>query len=244
MAGSQPGERFIQLVQPNTTVEDAAGYCLRFSQSVFRAPVKYGSAKEASDATTLRHYERDMPNVSVLVWFDHYGTYGGVYKNWGHVVPWIPGHGFLSSPPAGYGQRWYPTLDAVERAFNAKFLFTSEDINGLRVAEPTGTPVPQGEETMYIMESSRGAALIGGGRGYEGLDTESRDILQARKTADGTPLYPTIQVNEREWDVLAALHYVPVANAKEIAAEVVSQLPAGDISEQDIVNAIVSKLTS
>jgi hypothetical protein len=129
---------FKQLVAPDTTVEDEAGYCHRMARAVYSAPWLPGidSATKAANITQWRHYERDMPNVAAVVWFDHWGTYGGVYANWGHVVAWIPGHGFLSSPHRGIGQQWYPTLAAVERAFNCSFRFWSEDINGLRVAEP------------------------------------------------------------------------------------------------------------
>jgi len=143
-----------QLVQPNTAVKDGAGWCLRFTQSVWGAPVKYASAWDAWNATQHKHTDRVMPNDSVIVWFSHYGSYGtpAVYANWGHVVSYIVGKGFLSSPTNGFGQQWFATIEQVERAFNAKFVGCSEDINGLRVAN-TDTPVKStfGEVDMIII---------------------------------------------------------------------------------------------
>lgn len=147
-----------QIVSPRTYVKDYAGYCHRMAQAVYGAPWQagLGSATSAANVTKWRNSSRTMPNVSVPVWFDHWGTYGGVYGNWGHVVAWVPGHGFLSSPAAGYGQGWFASLESVERTFNSKFRFWSLDINTLKVAEerqePPTPPTPevwQEEEDMY-----------------------------------------------------------------------------------------------
>lgn len=138
-----------QLVTPNPSVEDYAGNCLRFAQSVWNAPVRYRSAWDAWQATQLKHsVSEPVPNdVGTLQWFEHFGTYGNPpsYENWGHVVSFIPGRGYLSSPAGKlgtYGQSWFATIGEVERAFNAKYVGWSEDINGLRVAEISGSPIP------------------------------------------------------------------------------------------------------
>ena len=132
---------FTQLVTPNTNVKDNAGMCLRFVQSVYGAPVKYASATDAANATKMRYDTQQMPNVSVPVWFDHWGTYGSParYANWGHVVAWIPNKGFLSSPGSGYGQQWFGSIRDVELYFKAAFRFWSLDINGLQVASDSGS---------------------------------------------------------------------------------------------------------
>ena len=159
MSASVEGQTFTQLVEPNTLTKDATGMCLRFAQSVFGAPVAHRSATDAANATKFRHHTREMPDVAALVWFDHYGTYQNEFSNWGHVVAWVPGGGFLSSPGTGYGQQWFPSIDAVERTFNAKFRFWSEDINTLRVAEPaTPAPVivPEEEDIMAIYLEATG----------------------------------------------------------------------------------------
>lgn len=157
MSASSVNNEFVQIVSPRTGTRDGTGWCLRFTQSVFGAPAMHESATIAANNTRLRHETRDMPNVAVPVWFDHWGTYGSPlrYANWGHVVAWVPGHGFLSSPASGYGQQWFPSIDAVERAFNAKFRFWSEDINGLRVAQP-------GEDEMTPDQAQKLDAIYAG----------------------------------------------------------------------------------
>jgi len=131
-----------QLVTPSV-VSDNAGMCLRFVQSVYGAPVKYASAWDAWNATTLKHLDRDLPPVSVPVWFSHFGTYQGVYANWGHVVAYFPERGqFLSSPPNGYGNAWLNSIEEVERMFNSRYVGWSEDLNGLQVAKYNQDPTP------------------------------------------------------------------------------------------------------
>jgi hypothetical protein len=117
--------------------------CLRFVQSVYNAPVRYPSAWAAWNATTLKHLDRNLPPVSVPLWFSHYGTYGGVYDNWGHVVAYFPDRGqFLSSPANGYGHDWLNSIEEVERRFNSTYVGWSEDINGLQVAKYNNDPKP------------------------------------------------------------------------------------------------------
>jgi hypothetical protein len=146
-----------QLVQPNTSVQDGTGWCLRFTQSVWGAPARYNSAWDAWNATQHKHTDRVMPSDSVPVWFSHYGSYGtpATYGNWGHVVSWIVTEKkFLSSPAKGYGQQWLNSIEEVERVYNSKYVGWSEDINGLRVAN-TNTPTPKtthnGETDMIII---------------------------------------------------------------------------------------------
>lgn len=132
-----------QLVDPDASVNDYAGFCLRFAQSVYSAPAQYRSAWEAWNATEYKHETSEsIPYVSVPVWFSHFGTYGNPpsYENWGHVVAYIPGEGYLSSPGAGYGSKMLDSIEAVESYFNAKYVGWSEDLNGLRIAEVTPAP--------------------------------------------------------------------------------------------------------
>lgn len=138
-----------QLVTPNTSVTDGTGWCLRFTQKVWGAPARYESAWKAWEATQLKHStaENIPTDVGVVVWFSHYGTYGEngnqYYDNWGHVVSWIPGRGYLSSPTNGVGQKWLGSIQEVERAYNSKYVGWSEDINGLRVAKIDENPNPK-----------------------------------------------------------------------------------------------------
>ncbi len=142
-----------QLVQPDLSVTDGPGWCLRFTQNVWGAPARHNSAWDAWLATTAKHdATEDLPNVAVICWFEHWGSYGNppTYANWGHVVTYVPGRGWLSSPtgrvggPAG--QVWLGTIAEVERTFNCKYVGWSEDINGLRIAESKEPPKPKVED--------------------------------------------------------------------------------------------------
>lgn len=140
-----------QVSPVNTGVQDQAGWCLRFVQSVFSAPVRHPSAWAAWEATTLKHYDRDLPGAATAVWFSHIGNYDGEgNKNWGHVVAHIPGQGFLSSPGNGYGQQWFSSIDQIERYFRCTYVGWSEDLNGATLIswtadkeEPQPVPTPR-----------------------------------------------------------------------------------------------------
>ncbi len=130
-----------QLVEPNAAVNAAAGSCLAFVQSVYSAPVMHKSAWIAWENTTHKHAD-GLPNASVPVWFSHFGTYGNppTYENWGHVVAYFPGTGFLSSPGAGYGHEWLTSISEVERRFNSHYVGWSEDLNGLQIVTGSNNP--------------------------------------------------------------------------------------------------------
>lgn len=136
------------------------------------------SATIAANSTKERFASRTMPNVSVPVWFDHWGTYGdygGTYANWGHVVVWVPGRGFLSSPHSGFGSIWYSTLSQVEGAFNAKYRFWSLDINTLRVAKPAPKPVTPPQEEKEDEDMAVGSSIdtdINGTKTYAVYDRD------------------------------------------------------------------------
>lgn len=128
-----------QIIEPDTSVRAWAYACLNHSRRVFGVPAVHATAWQAWDAT--EHYSRQsstLPrNVAVPVWFQWFGTVNGEYKNWGHVVVYIPGRGFISSPQSGYGAVWYKSISDVERRIpGAKFVGWSYDINGVMVAEP------------------------------------------------------------------------------------------------------------
>ena len=197
-----------QLVNPNPNTRYYAGYCLGFTQRVYGAPARYNTAWEAWEAVPDKHESRDIPqNVSVPIWFDHYGTYEGVTGRFGHVCAWIPGVGFLNSPGSGYGQKILPTLEATEKFYNAKFVGWSESINGLKIVQYNPEPTPE-EEDMAIAYLHRDAnpVKIGNETSKDGdqwlampgifqhIDSmERKQILEAK-----IPGLRTIQVNSLE----------------------------------------------
>ena len=63
-----------QLVGANYNTQDWAGYCLRFTQSVYGAPVKYPTAWDAWLNQSGKHADRNMPNVDVPIWFESWAT--------------------------------------------------------------------------------------------------------------------------------------------------------------------------
>lgn len=164
---------YLQTVAPNLAATDLAGACLRFVQRVFHNlnPDYHRSAWIAWQHAIHKSYDRNFPDdVAVPVFFSHWGTYDdgrGQYGpdparpywgNWGHVVSRVPGKGYLSSPTYGEGSQWFPSIEAVERAFNAEFAGWALDVGGLNVAwpatppatttEPEPEPEPEWEDTV------------------------------------------------------------------------------------------------
>jgi hypothetical protein len=179
-----------QLIQPNTATKDYAGYCLRFTQSVYNAPIKHATAWDAWEATQHKFYSREMPDVSVPVWFDHWGTYGE-YGQYGHVVAYIPGRGFLSSPTSGYGQKWLDTIEQVEATYNSTFVGWTEDINGLQVAKITQpTKLTNGKE-MYIIKDANGSHFLVTPNGVK-IVTDLYDVEMLRLALTSDPNKPTV----------------------------------------------------
>ena len=176
---------WIQLETPNLEVSDYAGNCLRFTQTVWHAPARFESAWDAWEATTLKHsITEPLPDVPVIVWFSHWGTYGNPPKNqnWGHVVTYVPGRGFLSSPGQGYGHQWFGSIAQVETYFNASFVGWSEDINGLQVAQNINTKKKGGPQvaTVYFKTENGKTtyALAGDGQGKASW-LETQDVALA-----------------------------------------------------------------
>lgn len=131
---------YTQLVAPRKGTQDGAGWCLRYAQSFFGAPVKHPSAWAAWNATVHKHGPNvPVPGgVAVLLWFSHYGTYGSppTYGNWGHVAIHVSGDAIYTSPGSGWGFERWGTIAQIEQRFNCKYVGWSEDINGLRVVAP------------------------------------------------------------------------------------------------------------
>jgi hypothetical protein len=150
------------IVEPKLDTKDYAGMCLQFTQTVWGAPVKYRTAWDSWVANPDKQRNRDIPEVGCLIWFDHWGTYGGFYGQYGHVVSYIPGKGFLSSPASGFGQLWLDSIEAVERTFNSKFLGWTPSINGLTVAKYVNDPSPKRKNNDMRVVRYKGADFLVG----------------------------------------------------------------------------------
>lgn len=141
---------YIQLIQPDTTVCEAPGYCLGMATKVFfGSQGGYGCATDAWNASPTKNGSRDLPPVAIPCFFSWTGTIDGWTKDWGHVVVYIPGRGFLSSPGRWsdpYGQQWFDSLEAIERWFGCTYVgFTLDIMPNGTVAAITDEPAPSPE---------------------------------------------------------------------------------------------------
>lgn len=189
-----------QLVTPSLSVKVFPGWCLGHVRQSFNVPAWESRAYYAAEQTKKRHYGRQMPNVIVPVWFWHWGTYGGVTGEFGHVLLWVPGRGFLSSPAHSKWvngvevpwAQWFSSIDAVERAFNAKYRFWSEDIGGVNVVTKTTQPAkPAALDPFrydYLEDEMKPTIHYrtdGGGEWTRALPEIGKNLEPGEKRADG-----------------------------------------------------------
>lgn len=149
---------YSQSTAPNMGVEDGPGWCLRFAQSAFGAPVQFESARKAWDGQQARHFDRPPKGVVVPIWFDHWGTYGSPakYDNWGHVAVSLGDGRVLTSPLLNsHLKRWdgakgemvgsgiYSSIEALQRDLGGSptYLGWSEYVNGKKIVT-RGNPPP------------------------------------------------------------------------------------------------------
>lgn len=177
-----------QLVGPNWGTQDYAGYCLRFTQTVFSAPVNYPTAWDAWLAVDGKHQDRNMPNTAVPIWFESWGTYNGVTKNWGHASIYNPGDGrVFSSPGSGYGNTWFASIEDAERRWGMRYVGWSEYLNGMQITSFSGDPAPTptpGTRTHVIVP---GDTLWDLAVAYYGDGTRYQDIFSASNFSSGNP---------------------------------------------------------
>lgn len=133
-----------QAVAANYNTVDYAGYCLRFTQTVFGAPVNYPTAWDAWLNQTGKHETREMPNADVPIFFESWGDYGfGEYKNWGHAAVYQASTGrVFSSPGSGYGNKWFNSIAEAEAQWGMKYAGWTENLNGLQIVNYSGDPAP------------------------------------------------------------------------------------------------------
>lgn len=187
---------WIQNAAPNLGTQDNPGWCLRFIQSVYGSPVAYPSATAAWNATGQKYGTRDMPSVSVPVWFSCVLDLGDGQGpvDWGHVAAWIPERGqFLSSPlywSQGYGQSWVNSLEEFERILGASYVGYSADLNGLQIATytddgPAPEPAPQRTYTVVPGDTLWGIAAL-----FYGDGTRYPEIAAANGIENPNLIYP------------------------------------------------------
>lgn len=135
-----------QIVQPDLSIIGRITYCLEYARKVFGAPLVELTAWDAWKATKYKHLDRNLPDVAVPVWFSYRADLGDGLKDYGHVVVWVPGKGFYSSPwDRKVGFNILGSIESVEQhystapktASNGKVSFVgwSGDISNVRVVE-------------------------------------------------------------------------------------------------------------
>lgn len=182
---------YTQAVAPRLGTQDGPGWCLRFTQAVFGAPVRYQSARTAWEGQQHRHPGEAPPRgVAVPIWLDHYGTYGTPpsYGNWGHTAVSLGDGRVLTSPmyQRQGGQAIYPSIEAMQRDLGGtpRYLGWSESMNGLRVATPTAsTPIPEEDPMQYIALTGKSGSRRGGLYAVIGR----KAIFIGSKIPDGIP---------------------------------------------------------
>lgn len=135
-----------QIVSPNVNAAARAGYCLEYVDNTFGAPHISDTAKHSWQLAVGRgtaHADRNLPPVSVPVYFSWYGNVGGVSSDYGHVVTYVPGEGFYSVNWHTSGHQVFPSIDAVTTALPGTYLGWAEEVDTLRVAQYEADPIIQ-----------------------------------------------------------------------------------------------------
>lgn len=214
-----------QRISPRTWVQAWAGSCLVLVQLVFGITPQYASAWKAWLGQTGKH-TRNMPtNVAVVVWMSHWGRYGfpAFWDNWGHVIVWIPGKGYLSSPGSGYGQQWFPNIAAVERYFGAKYVGWTTHLHGIPLVTwvasqpspapkptpvPTPAPIPEEEDEMRPTVHVRVEGNFEVTRAHPEIGRDLREGASRKKLGGKVTVFPGFEVttNKRVATAWARTH--------------------------------------
>jgi len=131
------------LVQKGVTLNSWLGWCLLYVQTAFSAGWSGSSATAGWNMSAGKHQDRNLPSgVFVPIWFTHWGTYGGVYDNWGHVAIYKDGK-IWSSPLSHkpYADT-FGSIGEIEQRFNAKYIGWTEFVGNTRVLQPAPAPAP------------------------------------------------------------------------------------------------------
>jgi hypothetical protein len=171
---------WVQKFAPNLATEDYPGWCLRFTQTAWDAPVMYYCARESWDNSGHQHTD-GLPSVAVPVYWSWWGTINGETRDWGHVAVLLPDGRVLSSPltwSQGYGQTIASSVDEVSNILGATYLGWTEDMNGLRVVDWSDDPQPS-----LLLPTQRQAGEGGANR-------------RAAPTTDSELLEPNLEPNE------------------------------------------------
>ena len=148
-------------VNVNLDTVSRPGMCLWFAEEAVGAPHWYGTAREAWDNASDRHYgDYNLPDSVVAVFWSWVGDLGEGPLDYGHVAIWVPGLGLFSSPRAwrdGVTNTVYGSIDEVSSWLGATYLGWSSDLAGVQLSVWTGDPQP----TVEVASNQRVAGPLG-----------------------------------------------------------------------------------
>ena len=131
------------IYQNGKALLDWLGWCLAYVQFAFGTGWAGARAWHAWQAAKKKHTNRSFPKgVYFPIWFSHYGTYGGVYGNFGHVaICYIHANGKMQIWTSPISRKpfadVYNSIGEIERLFDAKYVGWSEDLAGVTLIEKT-----------------------------------------------------------------------------------------------------------
>lgn len=109
------------------------GYCLAYVQTAFATGWAGNTAAEARNKVKLRT-DAIPKGMYVPVWFTHWGTYGGVYKEWGHVGIYKDGT-VWTSPYTNKAYADKLTIKQIESIYGATYKGWSTEFAGTTIVE-------------------------------------------------------------------------------------------------------------
>jgi LysM repeat protein len=117
-----------QLKPANLGIVGIPGFCLTYVRKVFGVGAKYPTALNGWENAVYKHAGETPPtDVDVPVWFS--------WADEGHVGVSFPGRGVYSVMKAGVV--CLPNVTDVATYIRGTYLGWSEDIDGVRVVQPT-----------------------------------------------------------------------------------------------------------
>ena len=171
------------LVNVNMNTVSKPGMCLWLAEEAVGAPHWYGTAREAWDNASDRHFgDYNLPDAVVAVFWSWVGDLGEGPLDYGHVALWVPGVGLFSSPRGwrdGVTNTVYSSIDEVSSWLGASFLGWSTDLAGLQLSTWTGDQQP----VVDIASNQRIAGPLGVFRRAEPTQASER-------------LYPDLEAGE------------------------------------------------
>lgn len=170
-----------QIVNANLSVVGVPEECLAYVRAVFGATFEYPTAIEGWENAQYKHESTPPSNLSVPIWFSYNGPDG-------HVAVWVSGTIYSTTK---YGDRTFPSIEALITWMGEDFVYLgwSEDVDKLRVVQPSPAPTPSGSTVIEINPGTwnvrTGAGLASpiinvahGGQKYGGAVIESNGWAQ------------------------------------------------------------------